>query len=147
MQTKKQTKKICRYEFYCETSFILKDIVTRYFGKYKLNLNYESWDSKTKITINRKNDMELTITLNDEQLFYEVVLNNKKKIYCYVKYDEVLDYDKWNKYEAQLKEDFHNLIDYLCSHNYDEKDVSYCEYRYSEDYVAEKRRKRDYFDF
>lgn len=147
MQKKKQLKKICKFEFYRETEYILKDIITQYFGHYKLNLNYDNKDSKTKIIISRKDDMKLTICLSDELLMYEVILDNESKSFYYVKYDEINDESKWFKYERQLKEDFHNLIDYLCGFNYENKSIEYCDFKYSDDYVIENRRKYDCFNF
>ena len=62
-------------------------------------------------------------------------------------YDEINDESKWFKYERQLKEDFHNLIDYLCGFNCENKSIEYCDFKYSDDYVIENRRKYDYFNF
>ena len=35
----------------------------------------------------------------------------------------------------------------LCGFNYENKSIEYCDYKYSDDYVIENRRKYDCFNF
>lgn len=140
MQINKQEKIIGKTEFFIETGYVLKDIVGDILGSYNSNIEYKRNEFKTNIIIRRDNKTYLMIELTEDELWYEVMINTHRKRCKYVKQEEVNNIETWEKYIEQVKEDFSNLIDYVGRYYRDEKDIEYCEFKYSKDYIIKEKK-------